>query len=77
MMSKYTNTGKAKIDAPTQGAADGQEEERIRVNGFGQVLEMLKIADPDFRESLLRRLGAKDKELARQLRQDLRNLGLI
>jgi hypothetical protein len=75
MMSKYTNTGN-NIPSPAQ-AGGQQDEERIRVNGFGQVLEMLKIADPDFRESLLRRLGNKDPELARQLRQDLRNLGLI
>jgi hypothetical protein len=74
MMSKYTNTGKNA--APTQDGGP-QEEERIRVNGFAQVLEMLKIADADFRESLLRRLGSKDPELARQLRQDLRNLGLL
>jgi hypothetical protein len=74
MMSKYTNPGNA---SPTPAQGGPQEEERIRVNGFGQVLEMLKIADPQFRESLLRRLGSKDPELARQLRQDLRNLGLI
>jgi hypothetical protein len=75
MMSKYTNAGN---NAPTPAQAGGpQEEERIRVNGFAQVLEMLKIADPDFRESLLRRLGAKDPELGRQLRQDLRKLGLL
>ena len=41
---------------------------------FRQVLEMLKIADPRFRTSLLRRLAAKDRELARQLTQDLRKL---
>lgn len=51
-------------------------EEAIRVDGFAQVLEMLKIADPEFRESLLKRLGARDAELARHLRDDLRNLGL-
>jgi hypothetical protein len=75
MMSKYTNAGN---NAPTPNQAGGpQEEERIRVNGFAQVLEMLKIADPDFRESLLRRLSTKDPELGRQLRQDLRKLGLL
>ncbi|MFL5813554.1 MAG: hypothetical protein ACJ763_08250 [Bdellovibrionia bacterium] len=75
MMNKYTNTG---TNSPAPAQAGGpQEEERIRVNGFGQVLEMLKIADPDFRESLLRRLSNKDPELGRQLRQDLRKLGLL
>ena len=67
MMSKYTNPGNQKQDS----------EDKIRVNGFGQVLEMLKIADPEFRESLLRRLATKDRNLALQLRQDLINLGLL
>lgn len=46
-------------------------EERIAINGFNQVLEMLRIADPAFRESLLRRLAAKDRALAQSLRRDL------
>ena len=47
------------------------EEKQIEVDGFQQVLEMLKIADPEFRESLLKRLAARDRELAKTLRQDL------
>ena len=47
------------------------EEKQIEVDGFQQVLEMLKIADPEFRESLLKRLAARDRELAQTLRQDL------
>jgi hypothetical protein len=58
-----------------QGKSNGQpaapEAEGIRVDGFEQVLEMLKIADPAFRESLLRRLAARDAELARSLRAEL------
>jgi hypothetical protein len=50
-------------------AAPGEGD--IRVDGFAQVLAMLRIADPQFRESLLRRLGARDPELARQLRAEL------
>ena len=46
----------------------------IAVDGFKQILEMLKIADPEFRESLLRRLAARDRELARELRNDLSSL---
>jgi hypothetical protein len=46
-------------------------EAPIKVDGFAQVLEMLKIADPEFRESLLRRLAQRDRELARNLRADL------
>lgn len=50
--------------------------EQVAVDGFNQVLEMLKIADPAFRESLLTRLANKDRDLARSLRKDLANLGL-
>jgi hypothetical protein len=46
----------------------------IAINGFGQVLELLKVADPAFRESLLRRLAHKDPKLANSLRRDLREL---
>ncbi|MGK5086176.1 hypothetical protein WDW86_01345 [Bdellovibrionota bacterium FG-2] len=48
----------------------------VAIDGFSQVLEMLKIADPAFRESLLRRLSAKDPTLARTLRRDLSSLGI-
>jgi hypothetical protein len=54
-----------------QSDNNNAKEDPIQVNGFAQVLEMLKIADPEFRESLLRRLAARDRELARSLRADL------
>ena len=68
---------KDKITNPTPtnpSTNTGQAEATIPVDGFKQVLEMLKIADPEFRESLLRRLAARDQELARSLRADLANL---
>lgn len=46
-------------------------EAKIAVDGFGQILEMLKIADDGFRESLLKRLALKDKSLANSLRRQL------
>jgi hypothetical protein len=49
------------------------EDARIAVDGFNQVLEMLRIADPAFRESLLKRLAKHDPRLARSLRHDLSN----
>ena len=58
--------------APQKSQADQQAP--IAVDGFKQVLEMLKIADPEFRESLLRRLAQRDRELARNLRDDLASL---
>lgn len=50
------------------------EPQPIAINGFQQVLEMLRIADPVFRESLLRRLALKDQALANSLRKDLGNI---
>lgn len=70
-MSAYSRDPKAPTpSAPAKGAAPGAEAP-IAVDGFQQVLEMLRIADPAFRESLLRRLAARDSQLARQLRADL------
>jgi hypothetical protein len=60
-----------------ENAAQTDSADRIPVNGFQQVLEMLRIADPAFRESLLTRLARKDYELAQTLREDLANLGIL
>lgn len=57
-------------DSNNRPSPDG----RIAVDGFEQVFEMLKIADPAFRESLLKRLAARDRELARSLRERLAEL---
>ncbi len=55
---------------PSQQLAD---HEKIAVNGFSQVLELLRVADPQFRESLLKRLASRDLTLAHSLRRDLRD----
>lgn len=52
------------------------EQQPIPINGFQQVLDMLRIADPAFRESLLKRIAQKDQGLANSLRRDLRNAEL-
>jgi hypothetical protein len=71
----YFKDPKDKVKAPSaapQEAGPAQANEAgIPVDGFQQVLEMLQVADPAFRESLLRRLAARDRELARSLRADL------
>jgi hypothetical protein len=46
-------------------------EPQVAVDGFGQILEMLRVADPQFRESLLKRLAARDRQLAQDLRSNL------
>jgi hypothetical protein len=48
-----------------------QDEEKIPFNGFQQIVEMLQVADPAFRESLLKRLAARDQSLAASLKRDL------
>lgn len=56
-------------DLPQKSA---KEQPAVRINGFQQVVEMLLAADPAFRESLLKRIGTQDPELAISLRQQLR-----
>jgi hypothetical protein len=68
-MSAYSRDPKAPAanESPRAAGSDAP----IPVDGFQQVLEMLRIADPAFRESLLRRLAQRDSRLARELRADL------
>jgi len=46
-------------------------EPQLAVDGFQQILDMLRVADPVFRESLLRRLAARDRQLVADLRLNL------
>ncbi len=48
------------------------ENQEIRIDGRGQILAMLEAADPAFRESLLKRLAARDFDLAKELRSSLK-----
>jgi len=43
----------------------------VKVDGFGQVIALLEVADASFRESLINRIAAKDPALARQIRATL------
>jgi hypothetical protein len=54
-----------------QQPANTPREKMIPVDGRGQVLEMLRVADPAFREKLLRQIERRDPQLARELRRDL------
>jgi len=60
---------------PTQEQAP--EENQIRVDGYEQIVAMLKIADKEFRESLLKRLAQRDRELARSLRAEMQRDGIL
>jgi len=71
MSSSTYSRPKGKPVSAQNTPAQGKAEEQIKVDGFAQVLAMLKIADPEFRESLLRRLAAKDRRLAEALRAEI------
>lgn len=82
MENTYTRNGKVGQQNPQPGADTAEEgqgngEKSYRVDGFGQVLEMLKIADDEFRASLLGRLESADPALAASLRTRLRELGML
>lgn len=70
-MSAYSKDPKAPKTPIAAETGAAPAEAPIPVDGFQQVLEMLRVADPAFRESLLRRLAARDARLARDLRADL------
>ena len=46
-------------------------EDGLKINGLQQVVELLRYADPAFRESLLKRLTQRDPKLASSLRKIL------
>jgi hypothetical protein len=58
---------------PTTNTAQptAAKEKMIPVDGRAQVLDMLRVADPAFREQLLRQLERRDPALARALRREL------
>ena len=69
-MPTYSRFGKP--SQPNQTESQNKEEPKgIQIDGFKQVLDMLKSAEPAFRESLLKRLAVRDRDLVRSLRKDL------
>jgi hypothetical protein len=48
-------------------AAAEPEEQAVPINGLEQIIEMFRYADPVFRNSLLKRIQARDPALARKL----------
>jgi hypothetical protein len=57
----------------TEGNENAQTDAQkgIPIDGFAQVVAMLEVADPAFRESLLRRIAQRDPRLAEQLRRSI------
>jgi hypothetical protein len=53
----------------TKNTTPPQDELMIPIDGRGQVLDMLRAADPEFREILLRGIEKRDPRLAKELRR--------
>lgn len=74
----YQKNGTLATQAPAPAPIQNQNEEKgVRVNGYAQVVELLKSADPEFRISLLRRLSKEDPRLGASLRQALEEGGYL
>jgi len=56
---------------------ENEKDKGYRVDGMKQVVDMLAAADPSFRESLLRRIAAKDRKLAASLLERLLAMGIL
>ena len=67
--NEYENPARS---ANIQNQNPGPQEEGMKIDGLQQVIELLKHADPSFRESLLKRLGGRDPKLAQSLRKIIR-----
>jgi hypothetical protein len=50
---------------------EDKAQKGIKINGFEQVLDLLKAADYEFRVSLLKRLHGKNPKLGESLYQEL------
>lgn len=72
-MSSFTDTKNNPNNLRTAAAGEttNAKDAPIKVDGFGQVIALLEVADASFRESLLNRIAAKDPQLARQIRATL------
>lgn len=69
-MSSFTDPKHARNPNPT-APESAAKEAPVKVDGFGQVIALLEVADASFRESLINRIAAKDPQLARQIRATL------
>jgi hypothetical protein len=69
-MSSFTDPKNNRTPTNAAEPATGKDAP-IKVDGFGQVIALLEVADASFRESLINRIAAKDPHLARQIRATL------
>lgn len=67
-MKSGTQIQNRQTNTPAGASSAVTPEEGIRINGYGQVLDMLRTADASFRESLLKRISAQNPALGKKLR---------
>lgn len=72
-----TNAMETETPAKKAPTAQPQADGGVRVNGFQQVIDMLLTADPEFRDSLLRRMIKQDPHMGAQLQLALRRAGIL
>ena len=74
-MNDLLQAEKKKPQSPQvqDGKPTPDSEKGVRIDGYAQVLELLKVADPAFRESLLKRLAQSDPALVQNLRKNLKD----
>ena len=72
MKNKNQNSSHENLQAPPLPTSAGPLEEGVKIYGLQQVIELLKHADPSFRDSLLKRLTSRDPKLAQSLRRFIR-----
>jgi hypothetical protein len=70
-MSTFSDPKNATRTASSAPDSANPKDAPIKVDGFGQVIALLEVADASFRESLINRIAAKDPHLARQIRATL------
>jgi hypothetical protein len=70
-MSFFTDPKNARNPMNPPPADATGKDAPVKVDGFGQVIALLEVADEGFRESLINRIAAKDPQLARQIRATL------
>lgn len=72
MSTRQDSTKTNQNNTRAESFSTAPQEEGIRINGLEQVVELLKFADPAFRESLIKRLNQRDPQLAARLRRHYR-----
>ncbi len=66
-IEREMETSASRFENPAQPLEQG-----TRINGMQQVVDLLRHADPAFRESLLKRLSQRDPALVQNLRKIFR-----